>query len=166
MSADARRQGMRLKRFMAAAALALAPVVPAQAEAPAFAVALGHNSSGSQELFLSRRSVPFAQGLQPVFGASLSTYREAWAGAGLAYTWRGSDQASFVRAALMPGLYSRGNGRDLGGPIMFRSSIEAGWNLRGGGELSIGLAHRSNAGIYAQNPGLDTLFLSYSRPLR
>lgn len=138
----------------------------AMAEAPALGLTLGHNSSGSRELFLSYRAAPLWQGFQPVVGASLSTHREAWAGVGLAYTWRGTDSTTFVRAAVMPGLYRRGNGRDLGGPFMIRSSVEAGWVLRAGGELAIGLAHRSNAGIYAQNPGLDTLYLTYSMPLR
>ncbi|MFN3955324.1 MAG: acyloxyacyl hydrolase [Pararhodobacter sp.] len=145
-------------------ALGLAPA--ARAEMPAWAAALGHNNSGSREVFVSYRAAPLWQGFQPVVGASMSTHREVWAGVGLAYTWRGAANATFLRAAVMPGLYGRGNGRDLGGPFMIRSSIEAGWVLRAGGELAIGLAHRSNAGIHAQNPGLDTLYLTYSMPLR
>ena len=160
------KAGNRIGLRLASLVFGVAMGIGAQAETPAWTAALGHNSSGSQEVFLAWRGAPVWQGFQPVVGGSLSSRREAWAGAGLAYTWRGSDSSTFVRAAVMPGLYSRGNGRDLGGPVMIRSSLEAGWSLRAGGELAIGLSHRSNAGIYAQNPGLDTLYISYSMPLR
>ena len=59
-----------------------------------------------------------------------------------------------------------GNGRDLGGPLEFATVVEIGTELRNGAQLSLALEHRSNAGIYAINPGADTLSLIYTLPLR
>ena len=135
---------------------------PALAENPALTFSLGTNNSGSVEGFLGWRGIPLRYGFQPTVGASLSNKGEGWVGGGLAYTWRGHQQPFFARVSFMPGLYRQGNGRDLGGVLEFRSSLEVGLQMRGGGELAVGFAHRSNAGIYSINPGLNTVYLGYS----
>ncbi|KPQ08248.1 MAG: Lipid A 3-O-deacylase (PagL) [Rhodobacteraceae bacterium HLUCCA12] len=146
-----------------AASIGAAPT--AAQEAPALTFALGANSSGSFEGFAGWRGAPVWHGFQPTVGASLSNRGEGWVGAGLAYTWRAAQQPGFLRVAVMPGLYRQGNGRNLGGAIEFRSSLEVGLRLRSGGEVALGVAHRSNAGIYNTNPGLNTAYLGYSMPL-
>lgn len=135
---------------------------PALAESPALTFSLGSNNSGSVEGFLGWRGTPLRYGFQPTVGASLSNRGEGWVGAGLAYTWRAHQRPFFARLAFMPGLYRQGSGRDLGGALEFRSSLEVGLQMRGGGELAVGFAHRSNAGIYSINPGLNTVYLGYS----
>jgi len=135
---------------------------PTLAQDSAVTFALGHNSNGSTEAYLGWRGAAMRFGFQPVLGASFSTRSEGWVGAGLAYTWRASANSAFVRAAVMPGLYRQGNGSNLGGTVMFRSSLEVGMALRGGGEVSLGVAHRSNAGIDDHNPGMNTVYLGYS----
>jgi len=149
-----------------AAALAVSLLAgPALAQDSALSFALGYNSNGSTEGYLGWRGAALRHGVQPVVGASFSTRSEGWVGAGLAYTWRARANPGFVRVAVMPGLYRQGNGRDLGGAVMFRSSLEVGMAMRAGGELSLGVAHRSNAGIYRRNPGMNTIFLGYSLSL-
>lgn len=138
---------------------------PALAQGSSITVGLGHNSNGSTEVYTNWRGAGWLYGLEPVVGASFSTRSEGWVGAGLGYTWRASANPVFARVAVMPGLYRRGNGRDLGGTVMFRSSFEMGMRLRGGGEVALGVAHRSNAGIYDHNPGMNTVFMGYSIPL-
>lgn len=158
--------GRTLKLLLRAGVLAAGLAASsATAQTSAVSVTLGHNDTGSNEIMLDWRGAPVWHGLQPVVGASMSNRREGWLGAGLAYTWGRSAQGGFVRAAFMPGLYHRGNGRDLGGAVMFRSSLEVGLRLRAGGEVSLGVAHRSSGGIHSPNPGMNTAFLSYSMPL-
>ncbi|MCC5971193.1 MAG: acyloxyacyl hydrolase [Pararhodobacter sp.] len=135
---------------------------PALSESPALTFALGYNDSGSTEAFIGWRGAPLRYGFQPIVGASLSTDAEGWVGAGVAYTWRAAQNPAFVRLGFMPGLYRQGRGKDLGGLLEFRSSLEVGMQMRGGGELALGIAHRSNAGIYRPNPGLNTVYLGYS----
>lgn len=150
------------RKTLTAALVTYLLAAPALAQDNTVTFALGYNSNGSSEGYLGWRGTALRYGFQPVIGASFSTRSEGWVGAGLAYTWRAGTNPGFVRAAVMPGLYRQGSGRDLGGLVMFRSSLEVGMALRGGGEVSLGVAHRSNAGIYARNPGMNTVYLGYS----
>jgi lipid A 3-O-deacylase len=60
-----------------------------------------------------------------------------------------------------PGLYRRGGGFDLGGPVEFRSGIELSYPLAPRGRVGLLLFHLSNAGLYRHNPGSESLVLTY-----
>lgn len=64
-----------------------------------------------------------------------------------------------------PGLYREGDGKDLGGPIEFKSQLELSYRFDNRSRLGIGISHISNASIYDSNPGTETVFLTYSLPL-
>ena len=117
------------------------------------------------ELYLradaGRRYGPF----RPVYGASLSDAGEAWLGAGFAYALQPRDWPVYAEFHLMPGLYASGGGADLGGPVSFRSGLELGYETRRGLRIGLSVDHRSNAGLYSRNPGLETVQLRISRPL-
>jgi len=150
--------------FILARALALA-LLPALAQAQSHEIQIGRNSGGSTELYLRHVGAPAVWILEPVYGASWSSRGEGWAGVGLAYTWRGATGV-FVRASVMPGLYRSGRGRDLGGPIAFRSGIDLGYAWAGGAAITLSISHRSNARLYADNPGMNTVAVGLSLPLR
>ena len=62
--------------------------------------------------------------------------------------------------------YVEGDGKDLGGPLEFRSSLELGYRWPSRKRLAAAITHLSNAGIYDRNPGMNSLILTYSVPLR
>jgi hypothetical protein len=64
------------------------------------------------------------------------------------------------------GVYYRGDGKDLGGPLEFRSHLELAFRLPGDARLGLCLYHLSNAGILGFNPGSESLVLTYSAKLR
>lgn len=70
-----------------------------------------------------------------------------------------------VQLHAMTGLYSRGTGVDLGGPIECRSGIEVAYHLGNGMRLGLGWDHRSNLEIYARNPGVEMVHLCLPIPL-
>jgi len=86
-----------------------------------------------------------------VFGALRRDFR-------LAERW-------FVTPAFGVALYSQGNGKNLGGPVEFRSAVELGHELKNRRRIAVGIYHLSNAGIYFPNPGSNSLFFTYSWPL-
>ena len=137
--------------------------------APRLAVSAGsvvfRGETTGSELYLrfdaGRRYGPF----RPVYGVSLSDAGEAWLGAGLAYALQPRDWPVYAEFHLMPGLYAAGSGADLGGPVAFRSGVELGYETGRGLRIGLGVDHRSNAGLYSQNPGLETVHLRVSRPL-
>ncbi len=71
-----------------------------------------------------------------------------------------------VTPAFAVSAYARGNGKDLGGPLEFRSSLEIGYRWPTERRLALAIHHLSNAGIYFRNPGMNSIVLTYSFPLR
>jgi hypothetical protein len=60
------------------------------------------------------------------------------------------------------GLFHRGGGQNLGGPLEFRSSIELAYELSDRSRLGLSLSHLSNGGFYDRNPGTESLVLVWS----
>lgn len=57
------------------------------------------------------------------------------------------------------GIYSAGDGLDLGGALEFRSGLEISARLGERSGLGLSYYHLSNAGIYDPNPGAESLVL-------
>jgi lipid A 3-O-deacylase len=55
------------------------------------------------------------------------------------------------------GLYSRGQGRDLGFPVEFRSQLEVGYRFENEMRVSVAYSHISNANLSETNPGVDMI---------
>lgn len=117
----------------------------------------------SEEVYL-RYDAPFSYGpFQPTMGVSGTMDGDLWAGAGAA--WAAHFDRAYVQLFLMPGLYARGSGPDLGSPIEFRSGIELGWEARNGIRYGVTYDHRSNADISTTNPGMETIQFKISFPI-
>ncbi len=63
------------------------------------------------------------------------------------------------------GLYSDGDGKDLGSVIEFRSGVELAYRFDSRARLGVAFHHISNASIEDINPGTETLTLVLSMPL-
>jgi len=120
----------------------------------------------SEEIYL-RYELPYSFGpFQPAVGASATTQGDLWVGAGAVWTQQSMDDAIYVQFHLMPGLYAQGDGPDLGHVVEFRSGIEIGYEAANGWRWGLSYDHRSNAGLSSFNPGMETLQLRLSIPLR
>jgi hypothetical protein len=119
-----------------------------------------------QELYIGYDSGRSYGPFQPTFGISGTTDGDMWMGAGAKWTSKNIGTGPFfVEASLMPGIYSQGDGPDLGGALQFRSAVGAGYEFDNGATLALMFAHRSNADTQEVNPGLETLSLRYALPL-
>lgn len=111
---------------------------------------------------LGRTYGPF----QPTIGASITDQGAAWIGAGAKWTSTSIiDGPLFIETSLMPGLYAKGDGPDIGGALQFRSSFGIGYQFENGGTLLVSYDHRSNADTQDLNPGLETVAVRYAIPL-
>jgi hypothetical protein len=110
------------------------------------------------ELRFEYRSRPIAPGLRLVAASIATSDRSLFAGTGVAYQFRVG--AWDLTPTFVPGYYRRGDGRDLGYPLEFRSQLEIGRRLRGGPRIAIALSHLSNAGLGSRNPGQESLTLN------
>lgn len=107
---------------------------------------------------LGRSYGPF----QTTVGASLTDQGAAWVGAGFKWTSQGVfDSPLFVETSLMPGVFTAGDGPDIGGALQFRSAFGVGYEFDNGATLTVSYDHRSNADTSQLNPGLETLSIRY-----
>lgn len=60
------------------------------------------------------------------------------------------------------GVYDRGDGKDIGGSIQFRSGLELAYRLTEAHSLGAVFYHLSNAGLERPNPGSESLALVWS----
>jgi lipid A 3-O-deacylase len=60
------------------------------------------------------------------------------------------------------GVYDRGNDRDLGGSIQFRSGLELAYQVNPGNRVGAVFYHLSNAGLEDRNPGSESLVIFWS----
>ena len=58
-------------------------------------------------------------------------------------------------------LYEKGDGKDLGGVLEFRSGLEVAHRFAGGQRLGVLFYHLSNADFYDLNPGSNSLVLTW-----
>lgn len=110
----------------------------------------------------ARKFGPFGQAI----GLSLGESGETWLGYGLTYTLPFGDTPFYTELHTMPGLYLNNGGFDLGGPVEFRSGIEVGFENANGWRFAASYDHRSNAELYSENPGIETMGFRVSVPLR
>ena len=110
-------------------------------------------------LFLNREK---SVALVPAVGVSAQHEGSAWVYGAVRLDWEVSDGWYFT-PTFGVSIYEEGDGKDLGGPIEFRSGIELSRRLRGGSRVGILFYHLSNSRIYELNPGEESLVLTWSR---
>lgn len=103
--------------------------------------------------------------IKPFAGAHVTTDGAIYGLGGLYADFELSPEWTLT-PSLAAGLYSDGDGKDLGHTVEFRSQLELGYNFQNGSRVTTGLAHISNASLGDRNPGTEILSLNYYFPLR
>ena len=70
----------------------------------------------------------------------------------------------YITPSFGAGVYSKGNGKDLGNEIEFRSGLEISYELQTKKRIGLSVSHISNSSIGDKNPGTEILSLSYQFP--
>ena len=106
-----------------------------------------------------------AWGLVPAVGAAATEDGAFWGYAGLRRPFR-VGPGWRLTPGLAVSVYEEGStGKDLGGPLEFRSSLELARRFPAGSSLGLAVYHLSNASIYDDNPGSNSVILSWAFPL-
>lgn len=156
---------------LAAAAVA-GTVAGASAGAGEWVVGLGIDDVLSDADGATTGAVGLELRSEPLFGAGIFSLRAAaaaeadldadlWAGAGPVLTlgrgaWR-------LGGSVMPGLYAQGSGNDLGSAFEVRSQVFLDRAIAAGARLGVTFSHKSNASLAEDNPGVETLMITYGR---
>jgi lipid A 3-O-deacylase len=103
----------------------------------------------------------FVPALAPFFGGMVNSDNLVYGYAGVRF-----DMPLGPRWVVSPGIaagvFGRGDGQNLGGPLEFRSSVELAFRFGAGSRLGILFYHLSNGGIYRNNPGGESLAFSWT----
>ena len=62
-----------------------------------------------------------------------------------------------------PGLYSVGDGKDLGSPLEFKSEVQLSIDFISGSRLGYSVSHLSNADLGETNPGADSYMFNFMK---
>jgi hypothetical protein len=139
-------------------------------EPPALALSTGavlyRGDREGVELYLRRDTGTAFGPFGLSYGLSVTSRGAVWAGAGIVQKIDLPASDAYVAAYFMPGLYLRGDGVDLGGPVNARAGVEVGWRIDGGARIGLSVDHRSHGGIFARNPGVETVQLRVTFPTR
>ena len=74
----------------------------------------------------------------------------------------GSDLI-YLNLSSSAGIYSNGDGKDLGNDIQFKSEVNLLYSLSDETRIGIGSHHISNAGLDSVNPGTNNYYLMFNR---
>ena len=97
--------------------------------------------------------------LQPVSGAMITADNAGYVYTGFQVPYK-SGSITFT-PSFTPGLYSEGNGKDLGHVIEFKSEIQLTYELSSESELGVSYNHISNASLGDKNPGANSYMFNF-----
>lgn len=156
-----------MKKTLLAALLTLPSLATAEDQsAMAFSVAsydAFDSDANAAEIGVEYRFAPVESiyNLIPTIGASITSDGAYWAYAGARYDWSFASNwvltPHFAVAA-----YEDGGGADLGHGLEFRTGLDIAYQLTDESRLSLGYYHMSNADLGDENPGADSILMTYS----
>ena len=97
--------------------------------------------------------------LQPVTGVMITADNAGYIYTGFQVPYQ-SGSLTFT-PSFTPGLYSEGDGKDLGHVIEFKSEIQLSLELSPNSELGISYNHISNASLGDKNPGANSYMFNF-----
>tara|TARA_X000000368_G_scaffold248010_1_gene195860 strand:+ start:399 stop:899 length:501 start_codon:yes stop_codon:yes gene_type:complete len=97
--------------------------------------------------------------LQPVTGAFITADNAGYIYTGFQIPYE--PGALKITPSFAPGLYSEGDGKDLGHVIEFKSEIQISINLTSNSEIGISYNHLSNASLGSKNPGANSYIINF-----
>ncbi len=136
------------------------------AQSPEIALSSGvfevfESDGQSTEFGAEYRFAPQLWDLVSAVGFNANTDGGYWAHAGVRYNFALSEKWLLTPQLALVG-YEDGGGTDLGSGFLFRSGLELGYRLSASSKLSVTLYHMSNADLAKNNPGSESLIISYS----
>ena len=109
------------------------------------------NENLERETFLGK--------LSPITGAFVTENSAAYVYTGI--EWNFDLGGINFTPSFAPGLYSEGDGKDLGHVIEFKSELQASFNISKDTSLGMSYNHISNASIGDKNPGANSYMVNF-----
>ncbi|MCH9613735.1 MAG: hypothetical protein SP1CHLAM54_07440 [Chlamydiia bacterium] len=99
--------------------------------------------------------------IRPLIGEMVSFQGSTYTYAGIAFDCALPFNFYFT-PTFSPGIYTKGQGKDLGYPLEYRSSVELSYAFWTGSRIGAQFYHLSNGSFSNKNPGTECLVLFYA----
>lgn len=121
------------------------------------------SDNSAAELGVEYRFAPLDSvfNLIPTLGLAINSDGGYWATAGVRYDYALSPNWVLTPNFALVG-YEDGAGLDLGLGLEFRTGLDLAYKLTESSRLALGIYHMSNADLATDNPGSESVILSYS----
>jgi hypothetical protein len=120
---------------------------------------------GVEYRFSSPWSGALLSGLRPTLGANVNSDGDFYGYGGFNWDLPLGKTPFVFTPNFMVGGWHHDEGKDLGGPIEFRSGLELSYEMPNTQRVGVAFNHISNASIYDRNPGAETILINYSIPV-
>lgn len=158
-----------MKKTLAAAVIAFSlPQLALAEQQPAIAFSTGafeafDSDESAAEIGVEYRFAPLESVLDliPTLGLAMNSDGGYWAYAGVRYDWTLSPKWILTPNFAVAG-YEDGGGMDLGHGLEFRTGLDLGYQLTDHSRLALGIYHMSNAYLGKENPGSESVIVTYS----
>ena len=118
------------------------------------------NLFGIQHINTGKDKQSFFGVLQPVTGLMVT-------GDNAAYVYTGfqiyNEGPLKFTPSFTPGLYSKGDGKDLGHVIEFKTEIQISYEFSSNSEIGVSYNHISNASLGDKNPGANSYMFNFTK---
>jgi lipid A 3-O-deacylase len=101
----------------------------------------------------------FLGNISPITGALVTADSAAYVYTGVQANYK-LGKINFI-PSFTPGLYSKGNGKDLGHVLEFKSEIQISLDLFSNSQLGFSYNHLSNASLGKKNPGANSYMFNF-----
>ena len=101
----------------------------------------------------------FLGNISPITGALVTADSAAYVYTGVQANYK-LGKINFI-PSFTPGLYSKGNGKDLGHIIEFKSELQISLDLFSNSQLGFSYNHLSNASLGKKNPGANSYMFNF-----
>ena len=111
-----------------------------------------------QNQTLNRKT--FLGNVSPITGGFITENSAAYIYTGVEWNYDMGDNMIFP-PSFTPGLYSEGDGKDLGHVLEFKTEIQASYIISENSSLGMSYNHISNASLGDKNPGANSYMFNY-----
>ena len=101
--------------------------------------------------------------IKPFYGLEFTSDSALYALGGI-YIEEKISENIFLTPNFGVGIYSDGDGKELGNTIQFRSTLEFSYKIKNNNRIALSIGHISNASLGETNPGTEIISLSYQSP--
>jgi hypothetical protein len=114
------------------------------------AILLGFQHQNEQ---LERKT--FLGDMSPITGGFVTENSAVYVYTGVEWNYDMGSKMTFI-PSFAPGLYSQGDGKDLGHILEFKTEIQASYNFSENNSFGMSYNHVSNASLGSKNPGANS----------